>query len=42
MLLIARDKVRDDSIADLSERLLALSTRLEELERKQETTILAS
>jgi hypothetical protein len=37
-----RDKMKDDSIAYLSDQLLSLSTRLQELERKQQTTMLAS
>ncbi len=37
-----RDKVKDDAIARLSDQLLALSTRLQELERKQQTAISAS
>ncbi|MFL6469899.1 MAG: hypothetical protein ACJ71H_03500 [Nitrososphaeraceae archaeon] len=37
-----RDKVKDDAIAHLSDQLLALSTRLQELERKQQTAISAS
>jgi hypothetical protein len=37
-----RDKVKDDAIAHLSDQLLAISTRLQELERKQQTTMLAS
>jgi hypothetical protein len=32
-----RDKVKDDAIAHLSDQLLVLSTRLQELERKQQT-----
>jgi integrase len=32
-----RDKVKDDAIAHLSDQLLALSTRLQEIERKQQT-----
>ena len=36
-----RDKVKDDAIAHLSDQLLSLSTRLQELERKQ-TAISAS
>jgi hypothetical protein len=37
-----RDKVKDDAIAHLSDQLLVLSTRLQELERKQQqTTMLA-
>ena len=35
-----RDKVKDDAIAHLSDQLLVLSTRLEELERKQQTAML--
>ncbi|MFL6511039.1 MAG: tyrosine-type recombinase/integrase, partial [Nitrososphaera sp.] len=31
-----RDKVKDDAIAHLSDQLLAISTRLQELERKQQ------
>jgi integrase len=31
-----RDKVKDDAIAHLSDQLIALSTRLQELERKQQ------
>ena len=31
-----RDKVKDDAIAHLSDQLLALSTRLQEIERKQQ------
>jgi hypothetical protein len=31
-----RDKVKDDAIAQLSDQLLAISTRLQELERKQQ------
>jgi hypothetical protein len=34
-----RDKVKDDAIAHLSDQLLAISTRLQELERKQQTVI---
>ena len=30
-----RDKMKDDAIAQLSDQLLAISTRLQELERKQ-------
>jgi integrase len=37
-----RDKVKDDAIAHLSDQLLALSTRLQELERKQQTAMLTS
>jgi hypothetical protein len=36
-----RDKVKDDAIAHLSDKLLAISTRLQELERKQQTVISA-
>jgi hypothetical protein len=38
MLLTAlrnRDKMKDDAIAQLSDQLLSISTRLQELERKQ-------
>jgi hypothetical protein len=38
MLLTAlrnRDKMKDDAIAHLSDQLLSISTRLQELERKQ-------
>jgi hypothetical protein len=31
-----RDKVKDDAIAHLSDQLLALSTRLQEIERRQQ------
>ena len=31
-----RDKMKDDAIAQLSDQLLAISTRLRELERKQQ------
>ena len=31
-----RDKVKDDAIAHLSDQLIALSTRLQELERRQQ------
>jgi hypothetical protein len=34
-----RDKVKDDAIAHLSDQLLAISTRLQEIERKQQTVI---
>jgi hypothetical protein len=37
-----RDKVKDDAIAHLSDQLLVISTRLQELERKQQTTKLTS
>ena len=35
-----RDNVKDDAIAHLSDQLLALFTRLQELERKQHTAVL--
>jgi hypothetical protein len=31
-----RDKVKDDALAQLSDQLMALSTRLQEIERKQQ------
>jgi hypothetical protein len=31
-----RDKVKDDAIAQLSDQLMALSTRLQEVERRQQ------
>ena len=31
-----RDKVKDDAIAHLSDQLISLSTRLQELERRQQ------
>jgi integrase len=37
-----RDKVKDDAIAHLSDQLLVISTRLQELELKQQTTMLTS
>ena len=37
-----RDEVKDDAIAHLSDQLLAISTRLQELELKQQTTMLTS
>jgi hypothetical protein len=37
-----RDKVKDDAIAHLSDQLMALSARLQELERKQQTVISTS
>jgi integrase len=37
-----RDRVKDDAIAHLSDQLLAISTRLQELERKQQTAMLTS
>jgi len=30
-----RDKMKDDAIAQLSDQLLALTTRMQEIERKQ-------
>jgi hypothetical protein len=33
-----RDKVKDDAIAQLSDQLVALSARLQEIERKQQQT----
>jgi hypothetical protein len=33
-----RDKMKDDAIAQLSDQLLAISTRLQELKRKQSTS----
>ena len=35
------DKVKDDAISQLSDQLMSLTTRLQELERKQQTTISA-
>jgi hypothetical protein len=35
-----RDKMKDDAIAQLSDQLLAISTRLQEVERKQQTAML--
>jgi integrase len=35
-----RDKMKDDAIAQLSDQLLAISTRLQELERKQQQTVM--
>ncbi|MFL6421593.1 MAG: hypothetical protein ACJ71P_19610 [Nitrososphaeraceae archaeon] len=37
-----RDEVKDNAIAHLSDQLLAISTRLQELELKQQTTMLTS
>ena len=37
-----RDKMKDDAIAQLSDQLLAISTRLQEIERKQQTAMLTS
>jgi len=34
-----RDKMKDDAIAQLSDQLMAISTRLQELERKQQPYI---
>jgi len=34
--LTNRDKMKDDAIAQLSDQLMAISTRLQELERKQQ------
>jgi hypothetical protein len=34
-----RDKVKDDAIAHLSDQLLSLSIRLQELERKQQSYV---
>ena len=31
-----RDKLKDDAIAQLSDQLIALSTRLQEIERRQQ------
>ena len=31
-----RDKIKDDAIAQLSDQLMALSTRMQEIERKQQ------
>ncbi|MFY9872821.1 MAG: hypothetical protein WAK17_24185, partial [Candidatus Nitrosopolaris sp.] len=31
-----RDKLKDDAIAHLSDQLMALSTRLQEIERRQQ------
>jgi hypothetical protein len=39
--LMERDKVKEYATAHLSDQLLAFSTRLEQLERKQQTTILS-
>jgi hypothetical protein len=33
-----RDKVKDDAIAQLSDQLVSLSARLQELERRQQQT----
>ena len=35
------DKVKDDAISQLSDQLMVLTTRLQELEKKQQTTISA-
>jgi hypothetical protein len=37
-----RDKMKDDAIAQLSDQLLAISARLQELERKQQTVTLTN
>jgi hypothetical protein len=37
-----RDRVKDDAIAHLSDQLLAISTRLQELQRKQQAVISTS
>jgi hypothetical protein len=37
--LRSRDKVKDDAIAQLSDQLMALSTRLQEIERRQQQSI---
>ena len=37
-----KDKMKDDAMAHLSDQLLSLSTRLQEQERKQQTTMLTS
>ena len=34
-----RDKLKDDAISRLSDRRMALSTRLQEIERRQQLTI---
>jgi len=34
--LIQRDKVKDDAIAQLSDQLVSLSARLQEIERRQD------
>jgi hypothetical protein len=34
-----RDKVKDDAIAHLSDQLMAISTRLQDLEQKQQTIV---
>jgi hypothetical protein len=33
--LIQRDKIKDDAIAQLSDQLVSLSARLQEIERRQ-------
>ena len=35
---IPRDKLKDDAIAQLSDQLMVLSTRLQEVERRQQLT----
>jgi MFS superfamily sulfate permease-like transporter len=37
-----RDKVKDDAIAQLSDQLMALSTRLQEIERRQQLVFVAA
>jgi hypothetical protein len=32
-----RDKIKDDAISQLSDQLMALTTRMQEIERKQQT-----
>ena len=34
-----RDKMKDDAIAHLSDQLMALSTRLQEIERRQQLAL---
>ena len=34
--LRSRDKMKDDAISELSDQLMAISTRLQELERRQQ------
>jgi ABC-type transporter Mla subunit MlaD len=34
-----RDKLKDDAISQLSDQLMALTTRLQEIERKQQMSI---
>ena len=35
--LMQRDKIKDDAISQLSDQLMALTTRMQEIERKQQT-----